>query len=90
MQASTEENNRLLNFCSKLPGIPGPAIAAQAEAKFVIDMFARRREEVAKELNAPTGNAMVLSLLRSEAGALDCATQVVREVWRRRFGMPLA
>jgi hypothetical protein len=86
MQASTEENNRLLNFCGKLPGIPGPANVAQAEAKFVLDMFARRREEVTKELNASTGNAMVLSLLRSEAGALDCADQVIKEVWKRRFG----
>lgn len=89
MQASTEENNRLLNFCGKLPGMSGPAAVAQIEAKFVLDMFARRREEVARELNASAGNAMVLSLLRSEASALDCATQVVREVWKRRFGMPL-
>jgi hypothetical protein len=89
MQATTEENNRLLSFCGKLPGIPGPMDVAQAEAKFTLEMFARRRAEVANELNASAGNSMALSLLRSEVGALDCATQVVKEVLKRRFGIPL-
>ena len=86
MQTTPEENNRLLSFCSKLPGIPGPIELAQAEAKFALQMFGRRREEVAKEINASSNDQMLLSLLRSEAGALDCAVQVVKEVWKRRFG----
>lgn len=86
MQATSEENNRLLSFCSKLPGIPGPVEVAQAEAKFALVMFARRRDEVAKELNAPESSSMEVSLLRSEANALDCAANVIKEVWRRRFG----
>jgi hypothetical protein len=89
MQISSEEKNRLLGFCSKLPDIPGLQDVVRGEAKFVIDIFTKRREQVSHEINASAGNPMELSLLRSESNALSSAAEVIREVWKRRFNEPL-
>ncbi len=86
MQTFSEEDNRLLNFCGKLPGIPGPQSVAQTEAKFVLACFKKRRDDAEQQLAAASDNVMEVSLLRSEITALDCANRVVSEVWKRRFG----
>ena len=90
MALDTQSSERLLRFCSKLPGFPGDATAAADEARFTLACFTARSREIEAEMQQSASNAQGLAMLRCESEALASAQRVIHELWLRRYGGVLA
>ena len=89
LNLSAAESKRLLNFCHALPKIKGAEAAARDDALFVVQCFHKQRDDVRQKMAESSGSTMEVSLLRSEFDAMNCAANVVCEVWKRRFSSVL-
>jgi hypothetical protein len=78
--------NRLLWFCSQLSEPPEDEAATLLHARFSLDVFRKRLEEVEQAMSAVAGATHEIAALRCEAQALRSAPIVIAAMWRRRFG----
>lgn len=86
MTLDTPRANRLLKFCSKLPGFPADNAIAANEARFALSCFAERRRALEAELQTSARDTQMVAMLRCEAEALDSARRVVEHIWASRYG----
>ncbi len=90
MALESKAADRLLSFCSKLPGFPADEAAAAAEAKFTLACFRDRSQVLESEMQQSASNSQGLAMLRCENEALASAQRVIQTLWLRRFGVALA
>jgi HAMP domain-containing protein len=80
---------RLVDFCSRLPTFTGEPALAQAEARWVLEQFTQRRQQLQRDLGSHDTPAHEVPGLRCEIGALEAACSVITQLWQRRFGAAL-
>ena len=84
MELDTTRADRLLKFCSKLPGFPADNAVAAAETRFALECVADRRRALEGDLRASSRDTQMVAMLRCEAEALDSAKRVIEHLWERR------
>ncbi len=89
MKLDPVASNRLLWFCSQLSEPPEDEPAAVLDARFSLDIFQKRLDEVEQAMRAAAGATHEIAALRCEAQALRSAPTVIAAMWRRRFGAEL-
>ena len=81
---------RLLSFCGKLPAFPGEQHQVASNARFALQCFAQRRDELDNEIITGEQQGQNSAALRCEIEALDAAHRVLTQLWQRRFGAELS
>jgi hypothetical protein len=80
---------RLIDFCMRLPQIAGEPSQAQADTRWVLQQFQRRRAQLTETLGSAAVHEHERPVLRCEIDALDAASSVLNQLWQRRFGAAL-
>lgn len=83
MTLDAPSSERLLKFCSRLPGLPASDDDLEREARFVLQCLTARRQAIETGTHTVGGD---LAAQRCEIEALDAARGVIRHLCGRRLG----
>jgi hypothetical protein len=89
MNRNDPDAKKLIDFCIRLPALPGDAEQARTETRWALKQFEQRRSEVQQALSNGSTEAHEWPSLRCEISALEAACSVLMQLWQRRFGSAL-